>query len=262
MEDLKEIFRESRPTTLTFDCYGTLVDWEGGAAAALRGMYGFSLELVSDDALIDMFLELDAVEIRKNIFPYSAVLRNVADQIAERLLGEADPKLSKEFPLSLPTWPVFAETNEALAQLARHFRLAIISNVDDDLISRTLGNIGVSFGEVVTSQQLGFYKPNIPIFEHSLRKLDEAPDKIIHVAEGLCEALPARQLGMKSLWIERSPRSNDGSGAIPNAKVPNLMAIVETAKAGLRRDARDYGRRSSNERDANMTIYPTRVCKP
>ena len=233
MDDLQKLFSYNRPTTLTFDCYGTLVDWEGGAANALRSIYGFSNQLVSDDALIDMFLELDANEIRKNIFPYSHVLQNVAERISERLLGEAKPELSEAFPRSLPTWPVFAETHEALAHLARHFRLAIISNVDNDLISGTLGNIGVTFDEIVTSQQAQCYKPNNPIFELALRKLDVAPDKIIHVAEGRCEARPASQLGLKSIWVERSSRSDDGSNAIPHAKAPNLTAIAEAARHSM-----------------------------
>jgi len=231
MNDMIDLFVAAKPTTLTFDCYGTLVDWEGGAARALRDIYGFSRDRVSDDALIDMFLELDAVEIRKGIFPYSRVLQNVADQIAERLLGQTDPDLGKKFPQSLPTWPVFDETNEALAQLAGHFRLTIISNVDDDLISQTLNNINVSFDKVVTSQQVQSYKPDVSIFEQALQSIDERPGKVIHIAEGLCEARPARALGMKSIWVERSPRSDDKSGALPHAKAPNLMAIVEVANA-------------------------------
>ncbi|GAB4525402.1 MAG: haloacid dehalogenase type II [Roseibium sp.] len=231
MDNLQRLFSENRPTTLTFDCYGTLVDWEGGAAKALRKIYGFSDQLVSDDTLIDMFLDLDATEIGKDIFPYGHVLRNVADQIAERLLGVANPELSEAFARSLPAWPVFAETNEALSQLARQFRLAIISNVDDDLVSNTLKGFCVTFDAVVTSQAAQSYKPNNPIFELALRELDEAPDKVIHVAEGLCVARPARQLGMKSIWVERSSRSDDGSNAIPDAKAPCLMSIVAAARA-------------------------------
>ncbi|MCR9121345.1 MAG: HAD-IA family hydrolase [Phyllobacteriaceae bacterium] len=233
MDDLQRLFSENTPTTLTFDCYGTLVDWEGGAAKALRSIYGFSDQLVSDDALIDMFLELDALVVREGIFPYSAALQNVADRVAGRLLGKCDAELGKAFSKSLPTWPVFAETNEALAHLARHFRLAIISNVDDDLIAGTLGQISVAFDEVVTSGQTRCYKPNKPIFETALRQLDEAPDRIIHIAEGLGEARPARQLGMKSIWVERSQRSDDGSSATPDATASCLMAIVEAAQSSL-----------------------------
>lgn len=233
MDTLQSLFAENPPTTLTFDCYGTLVDWEGGAARALRGIYGFSENLVSDDALTNMFLELDANEIRKDIFPYSAVLQNVANRIAERLLGQSSPELSKAFPQSLPTWPVFAETNEALALLAKHFRLAIISNVDDDLLTGTLAQISVPFDEVITSQQTGCYKPDRPIFEMALGKLGEAPGKIIHIAEGLGEARPAKQLGMKSIWVERSHRSDDGSSARPHAKARSLMAIVEAVQSSM-----------------------------
>lgn len=230
MNDLEKLFHAAKPTTLTFDCYGTLVDWEGGAAKALRDIYGYPSELVSENELIRMFLDLDAVEIRKNIFPYSEVLKNVADQIAERLLGHADPDLSDAFPLSLPTWPAFAESNEALKQLAKHFRLAIISNVDDDLLSETLQSFDVVFDEVVTSQQIQCYKPDALIFEQAICRLDETPARIIHVAEGLCEARPARKLGMRSIWVKRSLRSDDGSGARPNAISHNLVELVDAAQ--------------------------------
>ena len=237
VNDLETLFHQAEPTTITFDCYGTLVDWEGGAAAALREIYGYSTELVSDGALIDMFLELDAIEIRKNIFPYSKVLQNVADQIAERLLGGADPERGRAFPLSLPSWPIFAETNAALGQLAKRFRLAIISNVDDDLISKTLRNIDVAFDEVVTSQQAHCYKPDIAIFKTAIGRLDEAPRNIVHVAEGLCEARPVRDLGMRSIWIRRSARSDDGSGAVPDAMASNLAELVQVSQQALERHA-------------------------
>ncbi|WP_122075866.1 HAD-IA family hydrolase [Pseudophaeobacter sp. EL27] len=233
MDDLNRLFSDNRPTTLTFDCYGTLVDWEGGAVKALRSIYGFSDQLVSEDVLISLFLELDALVIREGIFPYSSVLENVADRIAEKLLGSSIPELSTAFPQSLPTWPVFAETNEALTQLAKHFRLAIISNVDDDLIAGTLTQISAPFDEVFTSQQTSTYKPDRPIFEAALRKLDEQPRRIIHIAEGLGEARPATELGMKSIWVKRSKRSDDGSKAIPHATASNLMAIVEATQSSL-----------------------------
>jgi 2-haloacid dehalogenase len=231
VNDLEAIFRSADATTLTFDCYGTLVDWEGGAAKSLREAYGYSTELISDSTLIDLFLELDAIEIRKNIFPYSTVLRNVADGIAEKLTGHTDPARAKEFSQSPPTWPVFEETNIALGKLARRFRLAIISNVDDALLSATLRNIDVTFDAVITSEQTRSYKPDRLIFEQAIHRLKEEPRKIIHVAEGLCEAHPANELGMRSVWVRRSSRSDDGSGAKPNAMAKSLAEVV--AAAGL-----------------------------
>lgn len=226
MNALEKLFHETETTVLTFDCYGTLVDWEGGATRALRNIYGYSTELISQDELIGLFLELDAREIKKNIFPYSSVLKNVADGIAEKLLGQADPSQGREFAQSIPTWPVFEETNKALKKLAKKFRLAIISNVDDDLILRTLQNVDVSFDAVVTSEQTQSYKPDLSIFEQALRRLDENPMKIIHIAEGLCEAQSANELGMRSVWVKRSSRSDDGSGAKPNATANSLADVV------------------------------------
>lgn len=230
MDSLQRLFAENPPTTLSFDCYGTLVDWESGAVKALRRIYGFSHSLVSDDALIDMFLELDATIIRGKLFPYRAVLQEVAGGIADKLLGETCLDLDKAFARSLPNWPVFSETNEALLYLSKHFRLAIISNVDDELIAGTLTQIDASFDVVTTSQQTRCYKPNKAIFEIALRRLGETPRKVIHIAEGLCEAKPAEQLGMKSVWVERSHRSDDGSMASPHARAPNLKAIVDAAR--------------------------------
>ncbi len=235
MKTLESLFQDAETTTLTFDCYGTLVDWEGGAAAALRGIYGYSNALVSQDQLIQMFLELDALEIRKNVFPYSRVLENVADRISEKLLGQAQPGRGIEFADSLPDWPVFDETNAALAELATRFRLAIISNVDDSLLARTLQKIAVPFDAVVTSEQVRSYKPDVSIFKEALRRLDERPDKIVHVAEGLCEAVPATKLGMRSVWVRRSNRSDDGSGARPGATARNLAEVVQASLPRVKR---------------------------
>lgn len=206
------------------------MDWERGATAALREIYGYSTALISQDALIRLFLELDALEIRRNIFPYSAVLQNVADFISIRLLGQADSSLGKQFSESLPKWPIFPETNDALRQLAKQFRVAIISNVDKCLILQTLQNIEVPFDVVMTSEQSRSYKPAVSIFEQAIRCLDEDPKNIVHIAEGLCEARPAKELGMRSIWIKRSSLSDDGSGAKPNAMANNLMEVVHATK--------------------------------
>jgi 2-haloacid dehalogenase len=131
------------------------------------------------------------------------------------------------FARSLPTWPAFEETNACLIRLARSYRLAIISNVDDQLLSQTVRQFAVPFDVVVTSEQTKSYKPNQAIFARALELIGEYPNRIIHIAEGRCEATPARGLGIQSIWVERSPRSDAGSNAQPNAIVANLTQIVE-----------------------------------
>ena len=194
--DARTVFETCKTTTLTLDCYGTLIDWQGGACGALRSIYGYSQSKISDDTLIDLFLHAEAGIIRENIFPYSTVLRRVAQSVAENLRVGSDSALEAEFANSLPTWPLFEETNPALIRLARHYRLAIIFNVDDHLLATTIKQFAVPFEVIVTSEQANSYKPDHAIFAEAVRLIGEHPSSIIHIAEGRCEAAPARALGM------------------------------------------------------------------
>src|SRR3954469_2612166 len=103
-KDARPVFEACKATTLTFDCYGTLIDWESGACRALRDVYGYSRSGVTDDALIDLFLQADARIIRENIFPYSKVLQRVAQSVAESLRVRSDSALEAAFAISLTTW--------------------------------------------------------------------------------------------------------------------------------------------------------------
>src|SRR4051794_37684042 len=109
-QNARQVFAAHATTTLTFDCYGTLVDWESGACKALREIYGYSRSTVSDERLIDLFLQADAQTIRQKLFPYSDVLRRVAQLVAKHLNVRSEPALEASFASSLPDWPVFEET--------------------------------------------------------------------------------------------------------------------------------------------------------
>jgi 2-haloalkanoic acid dehalogenase type II len=226
-KDALTLFETYKPTTLTFDCYGTLIDWERGACRALRDIYGYSQTRVTDADLIDLFLQSDARIIREDIFPYSNVLQRVAQSVAKSLGVRSDPGLEVLFAGSVPSWPPFEETNACLTWLARNYRLAVISNIDDRLLSQTIKRFAVQFDVLVTSEQTKSYKPNRAIFERAVERIGEHPGRITHIAEGRCEATPARALGMQSIWVNRSPRSDDGSKAQPDAVVTNLTEIVE-----------------------------------
>jgi 2-haloacid dehalogenase len=225
--DARAVFDACKTTTLSFDCYGTLVDWQGGACRALREIYGYARSEVTDDALIDRFLQADARLVRDNIFPYATVLRGVARSVAESLGVGSDPAREASFAGSLPAWPVFEETNPSLTWLARRYRLAIISNVDDHLLAQTVKQLGVPFDVMVTSQQARSYKPDRAIFDRALALIGGPAVNVVHIAEGRCEATPARALGMRSIWVNRSVRSDDGSNAQPDAIVSNLAQLVE-----------------------------------
>jgi 2-haloacid dehalogenase len=173
------------------------------------------------------FLEADARIIQENIFSYANVLQRVAQSVAKGLQVRSDPALELAFVDSVPAWPVFEETNPCLSRLARRYRLAIISNIDDHLILQTIKQFDVPFDVIVTSEQAKSYKPDRAIFDRAINLIGKPANSIIHIAEGRCEAAPARALGIRSIWVKRSLRSDDGSNAQPDAVVSNLTQILE-----------------------------------
>ena len=222
----RQLLGQRRFTALTFDCYGTLVDWERGACAALRRLLPPDVADLADDTLVQRFLTADRQLTERGLMPYAEVLAQTVREIAEHEGIAVDPRAARAFAASVPSWPLFEETNPVLEQLSRRYRLAIISNIDERLIAETLKGITVSFDVVMTSERAQTYKPDRDIFTQALSELDEPPEQVLHVAEGLCEATPARALGMGSVWVRRSDRSDDGSGAEPHAQVGCLAELV------------------------------------
>lgn len=210
-------FRAQNLTTLTFDCYGTLVDWERGACTALRALLPSSRDDIADEDLIRGFLEADQKLTARGIMPYAEVLAQAAREAFARHGLLPDRRKEEAFAGSVAAWPLFEETNPSLVKLSRRYRLAIISNIDEALIQGTLKLLTTSFALVMTSERARSYKPSEEIFRQTIRELREPPERVLHVAEGLCEARPARALGMRSVWVRRSDRSDDGSGADPQA---------------------------------------------
>jgi 2-haloacid dehalogenase len=148
--------QSSETTALTFDCYGTLVDWETGACTALRQIYGYPAH-VTDARLVELFLEADARMLREGVFPYVRALERVARSIARTLRSKTSPRLEAAFANSVGRWPVFEETNPSLSVLSQRYRLAIISNIDDHLLAQTIRQIDVSFDVLVTSERVKSY---------------------------------------------------------------------------------------------------------
>ena len=214
-------------TTLTFDCYGTLVDWERGACTALRKLMPNCSSQITDDELIRAFLVADSHLIKGEWMPYECILAKAAAEVCMSFGQPLDQTGEAEFVASLPTWPLFEETIPALFELSQKYRLAIISNINDHLIEQTLINFPVTFDVITTSERTRSYKPEMEIFTQALQELGGQASSIIHVAEGLCEATPARKLGMASIWVRRTVRSDDGSGATPDVTIASLSELVE-----------------------------------
>lgn len=218
---------------LTFDCYGTLIDWERGILAALGVLLdGRRPADVTDEDLLRAFGTFEPEEEAGAFRPYREVLRRVAHRFGRHYGVPVDDVAADAFAGSVGAWPPFADSSEALERLARRHRLAIVSNVDDDLFAGSARRLGVDFDEVVTAQQVGSYKPERAHFDTVLQRLDLPRERVLHVAQSLYHDIaPAKALGFTCVWVNR--RGGDGGGgatpgsnAKPDATVPDLETLA------------------------------------
>jgi 2-haloalkanoic acid dehalogenase type II len=218
---------------LTFDCYGTLIDWERGLgdafASAARGA-GIVLDRA---AVVAAYHEIEPVIEAERYRSYRDVLALTARGVAERLHWKLSPGDERFVADSLPSWPPFADTNGALRRLAdAGHRLAILSNVDDDLLAGTRRHLDVDFEFVVTAQQVGAYKPALAHWEVARKRIGDA--RWLHVAQSYFhDIVPARRLGIASAWINRTRQKPSGPER-PDVEFGTLAEAADWLAAGGR----------------------------
>ncbi len=220
---------------LTFDCYGTLIDWESGIFSALRPILAAHGQSISDAQLLEMYGELEAQAEQGEFLSYRDVLQRVVAGFGKQLRFEASEQEKRSLPDSLPNWLPFSDTARALQRLKSKFKLAVISNVDDDLFAASARKLEVGFDHVITAQQARCYKPGAKIFNLALQTIGIPPDRILHCGQSVYhDVIPARSLGMATVWVNRpSPRA--GVGAVkaaagrPDLEVRNLETLADLA---------------------------------
>ena len=220
---------------LTFDCYGTLIDWESGIFSALRPILAAHDKTVPDSNLLEIYSELEAQAEQGDFHPYGEVLQSVVRGFGERLGFTPTAAEMRSLPESLASWQPFPDTVAALRQLRTRHKLAIISNIDDDLFASTAPRLEVEFDHVITAQQARAYKPSLKIFKLALERIGIAPERVLHVGQSIYhDVIPAQSLGLATVWVNRpSPRS--GIGAVkaasgrPDLEVPSLAALATAA---------------------------------
>ena len=199
---------------LTFDCYGTLIDWERGIAEAFDSAARADQVWLDRTAVLAAYHEVEPPLQAERYRSYRAVLALAARAVADRLGWKLAPGRESFLPESVPSWPPFPDTNDALRRLkeAGH-RLAILSNVDDDLLAGTRRQLGVDFDFVVTAQQVGSYKPAPGHFTTARARIGAG--RWLHVAQSYFHDIqPARALGIPTAWINRkAQRPLDAAGA-------------------------------------------------
>jgi 2-haloacid dehalogenase len=222
---------------ITFDCYGTLIDWENGMLAALRPIFS---RRVPDTQMLELYGEIEAELESGPYLPYRQVLAQAAQEIGRRLNVDVTAEQGRTFAESLPRWKPFIDTIAALQSLGDRFRLGIISNVDDDLFDETRKKFApVAFDFVVTAQQTRSYKPSHRNFEEAIRRSGMRKAEILHAGQSLYHDIaPANALGIRNVWVNRrSIRPGSGAAkpgvATPNHEVHTLveLSVLLTAKA-------------------------------
>jgi 2-haloacid dehalogenase len=220
---------------LTFDCYGTLIDWEAGILAGLRGILEPLGIDAADDDLLERYARAEASVEAGGYLRYREVLARSAELVGRELGVQPDPAALAAFGGSVGAWPAFPDSADALARLHERFRLAVITNCDDDLFAASNARLGVTFDHVITAQQVGAYKPSTRNFEVAFERIGAPRERILHVAQSLFhDHVPAKHLGMTTAWIDRR-HDRPGSGATPPAEarpdlaVPSMAAFAEIA---------------------------------
>jgi 2-haloacid dehalogenase len=218
-----------RFTALTFDCYGTLIDWERGIVAAARGVLGASGTDLDDEAILEAFARHERPLEHGPYQTYRSILSQVARAIGHEQGVRVSDAEAQAFAASVPDWPAFPDSPAALVRLAARYRLGVITNCDDDLFAGSASRLGIRFDEVVTAQQARSYKPSVRNFELMLERLDLPRDRVLHVAQSLYhDHVPAKGLGLATVWVDRR-QGRPGSGATPAAEAAPDLVVSDLA---------------------------------
>src|SRR5579862_7812190 len=224
----------SRFEVLTFDCYGTLINWEEGILACLQPIFAAHGKTLDDATVLRLFGEFEADCEQGTYHTYREVLQSVVRSFGNRLNFKPTEKEIRSLPESLARWKPWPDTVAALAQLHQRFRLCVISNVDDDLFASTAPQLQISFDQVITAQQAGAYKPSLKIFDLALQRIAAPAHRILHVGQSIYhDVVPAQLLGLTAVWVNR-PSARRGIGAVKPAEgIPDLVvsSLAELAAA-------------------------------
>jgi 2-haloacid dehalogenase len=226
---------------LTFDCYGTLIDWEAGILAVLRPWAERSGLRASDDELLAAFGKAESAAEREAPYAvYRDILRGTMSRIATQFGKAARASEQDALALSVGDWPAFADTAESLHALHEWHKLMVVSNVDKASFARTAPKLGVRLDGLVTAEEVGAYKPDERMFRRALEVAAGwgiGPQEILHVAQSLYhDIVPAKRLGLATVWVDRRVGRPGGAApmapghVVPDLRVTSLRELVEVER--------------------------------
>lgn len=212
---------------LAFDCYGTLIDWETGIRGVLGQLdakYGLTVRV---DDLLGEWEQIQFEMIAGPWRPYREILHDSLEETFRRhgvalQAGEADMLASQ-----IGTWPPFEDTPGTLARLKTRYKLAILSNIDDQMLASSVAQMGVRFDQLITAEQVKSYKPRPAHFQEALSRFDAPADRFLHCAFGFrYDQTPALAIGMWTAWIKRPGWIRDDQ-AEPTFELGSLAELAE-----------------------------------
>jgi len=210
-------------THLTFDCYGTLIDWETGILESLMPLLNRSRAAITEEQLLRQYVQYEAEEESGPYKPYREILANISAHIGDSLGMHLNHDERSILPNSVGDWPPFSDSITALGRLKKRYKLVIVSNIDDSLFAATQRTLGVHFDEIVTAEQVRSYKPSPNHFAETTARLKVPKEQILHVAQSIYHDLvPARSFGLSMVRINRWSRLAGLGLALPAPVTPKL----------------------------------------
>ena len=217
---------------VTFDCYGTLIDWELGVYDAFQKEADRDEFTIDRDALVPRFIEVQR-EIQSGSYElYAEVLRRTAVRVASELDWELEPSRANFLPHSVPAWPPFRETNAQLERLAKKYEIGVLSNIDDKLLGATRRHFRVDFDLVVTAQQVRSYKPDPAHFNECARRIEGKKKKWVHIASGYDpDVAVCIKKKIPVIWVNRHGQELEQGQKKPDAEVKTFRDAGKLLKA-------------------------------
>ncbi len=212
------------PKFITFDCYGTLINFEINKVTV--DILGERADAVNMKDFLVVFRDIRYYEVLGEYRRYSELLRRSLKGAMEQFNLKYTDDDGDKLVAAVPTWGPFPDVKPVLDHLRQHVKLVIISNAEDAMIAQNIRNIDVPFFDVITAEQARAYKPSPIIFNYTLRKLGCEKDDILHVAQGFnYDIMPAHGLGWERVWINRSLRQGDQATYGPYLELPDLTRL-------------------------------------
>ncbi len=217
---------------LSFDCYGTLIDWETGILTAFKTILLNHNVSLNDAQILELYAQLESKHQAGEYLKYREVLKRVVQDFCANINVIPNELELNSLAESIKSWEPFPDTIEALQALKKRYKLTIISNIDDDLFAHTAQKLKIDWDWIITAEQVKSYKPSAQNFEMAIQRMGIEKEKLLHIAQSLYHDIAtAKALGIKTVWVNR--RKDQGgfgatmpASAMPDVEVPDLKSLV------------------------------------